>query len=361
MGDGGRAELLRRWWQQSDDYQWRTDFLRSHGLLPILRWVIAGIGTVMGLLGAVNVVMPPVHDSLLIRIGWAVVAVGSLAWSARWVLLPWPSARASATLAVCVDLLMTLSAVLFGDPNLAMSGIPILLCAGGYVVFFHGPKLHLAHILWCTVSVGGIAIWMVVSAPGYGLQVAASRAVIALSVTVFILPALQFGFWLLQGSSILSLTDPLTELTNRRGLADAVRRLEDGAPAGTFLCAMLIDVDGFKAVNDRLGHARGDEVLVRTARRIRSSVGADAVVVRWGGEEFLVVDRVSPGHGARIAERVRVGVAEPGDPTVTVSIGVATCTESDSGLDEVIAAADVAMYEAKALGGDRVQVATAAC
>ena len=106
---------------------------------------------------------------------------------------------------------------------------------------------------------------------------------------------------------------------------------------------------------------RGDEVLVRTARRIRSSVGADAVVVRWGGEEFLVVDRVSPGHGARIAERVRVGVAEPGDPTVTVSIGVATCTESDSGLDEVIAAADVAMYEAKALGGDRVQVATAAC
>lgn len=354
MGDGGRGELLVQWWRRSDDYQWRIDFLRSRDMLPMLRVMIAGIGAVMGLLSAVNAFLPPVNDTPLIRIGWAVVSVGSLAWSARW-LLPWPSARSSAVLVVCVDILMTLSALLFGDPNLAMSGIPILLCAGGYVVFFHGPRLHLAHILWCTASVTGIALWMVFS--GYGLQVAVSRAIIALAVTVCILPALQFGFWLLQDSSIQSLADPLTELTNRRGLEVAVRRLNERAVQRSDLCALLIDVDDFKWVNDNLGHAAGDEVLIRTARRIRDSVGPDAVVVRWGGEEFLVVDRIPARQAEVVADRVRAAVAAPGEPAVTVSIGVASSDRPDTALDGVIAAADRAMYEAKGHGGDRVVVA----
>lgn len=361
MGDGGRSDLLLQWWRQRDDYQWRIEFLRNRGLLPVLRQLIAGIGAVMGLLAAVNAFLPPVNDSPLIRLGWAVVSVGSLAWAARWALCPWPTARASAVLVVYVDVIMTLSALLFGDPNLAMSGIPILLCAGGYVVFFHGPRLHLAHILWCVVSVVGIAVWMVIDTSEHGLQVAVSRAVIALAVTVFILPALQFGFWLLQGSSIQSLTDPLTELTNRRGVDVAVRRLNEGAAAGTDLCALLIDVDGFKSVNDNLGHAVGDEVLIRTARRIRASVCPHAVVVRWGGEEFLVVDRISADQVVGLAERIRAAVAAQAEPPVTVSIGVAVCTEPGSGLHEVIPAADRAMYEAKALGGDRVVASGALC
>lgn len=362
MGDGtaGIGELLREWWQQRDEYQWRIDFLRTRGLLKVLRWVIAGIGATMGLLAAVNVVAPPGADGALFRIGWAVTAVGSLAWAVRWALRPWPTVRESAVLVVYVDALMTLSALLFGDPNFAMSGIPILLCAGGYVVFFHGPRLHLVHIAWCTVSVVGIAVWLARSNPEYGLQVGVSRAVIALLVTVCILPALQFGFWLLQGSSKQSLTDPLTELTNRRGLGISVKRLNERAPADTGLCALLIDVDGFKGVNDTFGHAVGDDVLIRTARRIRASVPEDAVVVRWGGEEFLVVDRIPERQAETVAERIRAAVAEPAEPTVTVSIGLATCTQTDPDLIDVITAADAAMYEAKADGGNRVVVTAGA-
>ncbi len=355
VGDGAGDQLLLQWWRQRDEYQWRIEFLRSRGMLPLLRRVIAGIGATMGVLSVINAVNPPGADTALIRIGWAVVAVGSLAWAARWALLPWPTARASAALVVFVDVIMTLSALLFGDPNLAMSGIPILLCAGGYVVFFHGPRLHLAHIIWCTISVAGIAVWLAMAAPADGIQVAVSRAVIALLVTVCILPALQFGFWLLQGSSKQSLTDPLTELTNRRGLAVSMKRLNEGAPAAADLCALLIDVDGFKGVNDTLGHAVGDEVLIRTARRIRASVRSDAVVVRWGGEEFLVVDRIPARQAAAVAERIRAAVSAAAAPPVTVSIGLATgCARSEADLVEVITAADAAMYEAKARGGDRV-------
>lgn len=348
--------MLIQWWMQRDDYQWRIDFLRSRGLLPVLRHLIAGIGATMGTLSAVNAYAPPGIDDATVRIGWAVVAVGSLGWAARWAFRPWPTARASAALLVFVDVIMTMSALLFGDPNLAMSGIPILLCAGGYVVFFHGPRLHVAHIAWCTVSVVGIAIWLA-STPGYGLQLAVSRAVIALLVTVCILPALQFGFWLLQSSSMQSLTDPLTDLTNRRGLDVAVKRLNVAAATDTHLSALLIDVDGFKAVNDTRGHAVGDEVLIRTARRIQENVSSSAVVARWGGEEFLVVDRMATDQAAMVAERIRAAVSATGDPTVTVSIGVATCRSSGSDLREAIEAADTAMYDAKAIGGD--QVATA--
>lgn len=359
MGERAADSLLRQWWQQRDDYQWRIEFLRSRGMLPVLRHIIAGIGATMGLLALVNVVLTPGTDSTLARVGWAVVGVGSLAWAARWALLPWPSSRASAALVVYVDVIMTLSALLFGDPNLAMSGIPILLCAGGYVVFFHGPRLHLAHIAWCTLSVLGIAVWLAVTTPDHGVQVAVSRAIIALLVTVCVLPALQFGFWLLQGSSKLSLTDPLTELTNRRGLAVSVKRLNEAAPPDASLCALLIDVDGFKGVNDSLGHAVGDEVLIRTTRRIRSSVRDDAVVVRWGGDEFLVVDRVPREQAGAIAERIRAAVSAPAQPAITVSIGLATCTRTDLDLIDVITAADAAMYEAKACGGDRVRTTDA--
>jgi diguanylate cyclase (GGDEF)-like protein len=357
VGDAEVRGLLAQWWHQRDDYQWRIEFLRSRGLLPILRHLIAGIGATLGVLGAINAVAPPMADSALVRVGWAVVSAGSLAWAVRWALRPWPSLRESTALLVYVDVLITLSTLLFGDPNLAMSGVPLLLCAGAYCVFFHGPRLHLVHIGWCVLAVGGIAVWLAADTPTGGLQVALSRAIIALVVTACILPALQFGFWLLQGSSQQSLTDPLTELTNRRGLAVSVKRLNEGAPAGADLCALLIDVDGFKSVNDTLGHAVGDEVLIRTARRIRASVRDDAVVVRWGGEEFLVVDRIPAAQAEVVAERVRAAVAAPAQPGITASIGVAASAASGADLLEVITAADAAMYEAKSGGGDRVACA----
>lgn len=136
-----------------------------------------------------------------------------------------------------------------------------------------------------------------------------------------------------------------------------MKRLNVTASTDPHLSALLIDVDGFKTVNDTLGHAVGDEVLIRTARSIRKSVRNDAIVARWGGEEFLMVDRMATDQAAVVAERIRAAVSATGDPTVTVSIGVATCRPSESDLREVIEAADAAMYDAKATGGNRVVLA----
>lgn len=151
--------------------------------------------------------------------------------------------------------------------------------------------------------------------------------------------------------------DPLTGLLNRRGLH---RRLLASGPAGT-TGAVLLDVDHFKAVNDRWGHGRGDEVLVRVAAVLAATVRAGDLLARVGGEEFLVV---TTGDGApgtvALAERLRAAVAaDTGVPAVTVSAGVALCRPGPGVvclLDELNTQADVLLYRAKADGRNQVCV-----
>jgi two-component system, cell cycle response regulator len=158
----------------------------------------------------------------------------------------------------------------------------------------------------------------------------------------------------------LAVTDALTGLRNRRYV---FRHLESLLRAGTTCGVLMIDVDRFKPLNDYYGHAAGDAALREVAARLREHVRASDVVARYGGEEFLVV---MSGAGAEetavIAERLRIAIGErPIDLgqaklPVTVSIGSALSASNSEG-EALIAAADSAMYRAKALGRNRVEAA----
>jgi diguanylate cyclase (GGDEF)-like protein len=168
-----------------------------------------------------------------------------------------------------------------------------------------------------------------------------------------------------------SLTDSLTGLPNRRFLASLVaslvpnvlRQRRDGGPKESLVCC-LVDIDRFKAVNDTFGHATGDEILVSTADALRRAARGSAAVVRWGGEEFLVVDRIWRAEDAWVlAERLR-GSVERGRETledgsfVTVSVGYAIYPFWDARPDalsweDVVRLADRALYRAKNDGRNR--------
>lgn len=151
-------------------------------------------------------------------------------------------------------------------------------------------------------------------------------------------------------------TDPLTGLSNRRAL-------EAELPRGQF-AVVALDLDHFKSVNDRYGHARGDEVLRQVATAIQASVRDGDRAYRTGGEEFLVVaPRTDRSTGRDIAERIRANVSglhfpDQAPSHVTVSAGVVSATTNDE-LDfpAVLAEADQALYEAKSRGRDQVCVA----
>jgi diguanylate cyclase (GGDEF)-like protein len=163
-----------------------------------------------------------------------------------------------------------------------------------------------------------------------------------------------------------AMTDPLTGLYNSRWLRDTgerdiARATRDGKP----LSLLLIDLDHFKAVNDSSGHAIGDVVLQRVAAQLRTTVrGADAVI-RLGGEEFVVLLHECSSEGAWVAaEAVRSAVRDVVVPDgcslvgLTASIGISTYPIHGGTLDQLLGAADRAMYSAKHAGRDRSVRAT---
>ncbi|PRY14558.1 histidine kinase N-terminal 7TM domain-containing diguanylate cyclase [Kineococcus rhizosphaerae] len=155
--------------------------------------------------------------------------------------------------------------------------------------------------------------------------------------------------------------DPLTGLHNRRHLDPAAAQLLRLASPDGPVGVLVVDVDHFKSVNDRYGHAVGDEVLVAVAHALRAAAREGDLVARTGGEEFvLVLPGARPGTLARRAEDVRaacaaVRVRTPADTVRrTVSVGTASVTDPGTGLADVLARADAALYEAKESGRDRV-------
>jgi two-component system cell cycle response regulator len=161
----------------------------------------------------------------------------------------------------------------------------------------------------------------------------------------------------------MSRTDHLTGLHNRRHMEEHLRKLGAGAKRhGYPLALLIVDVDHFKVVNDKLGHQVGDEVLVEVAARLGSALRTEDMLGRWGGEEFLVLLPQTNALGARtLAERLRVRTgATPvqssnGAVNVTISIGGAAA--EGPGEHELLALADKQLYAAKDAGRDRVLVA----
>lgn len=171
--------------------------------------------------------------------------------------------------------------------------------------------------------------------------------------------------WLVEESQRLSTVDSLTGLRNRRSLHElASRELSRLRRTHSSLCALLIDVDHFKDVNDRRGHASGDIALTAVARALASAVREVDLVGRWGGEEFVVVLPDTPLDGGRIvAGRLRAAIEglsvvdACGEAfRLTASIGLASHRDPES-LDALVDRADRAMYAAKVAGRNRVEVA----
>ncbi len=155
-----------------------------------------------------------------------------------------------------------------------------------------------------------------------------------------------------------AVTDSLTGLLNRRGFYQTVEgMLLRNEHAGKYLVVLYLDLDGFKHVNDSLGHDAGDQVLVWVAEQLKECLRPYDVLARMGGDEFVVViDGLDfPEHAAKVAEKLidRVSARRHVDgieATLGASIGIAVYPDCGTHLDGLLRAADIAMYEAKRAG-----------
>jgi diguanylate cyclase (GGDEF)-like protein len=152
--------------------------------------------------------------------------------------------------------------------------------------------------------------------------------------------------------------DTLTGLPNRAALVELLRAALDGSRLiGSAVAVLFIDLDGFKMVNDSLGHPVGDELLVRVAERIQATIRSRDVVARLGGDEFVVILRDVDGYATATAtaERIVDQIGRPfriggNNTAIGASIGIALANADALSVDDLLRKADMAMYEAKAGG-----------
>lgn len=150
------------------------------------------------------------------------------------------------------------------------------------------------------------------------------------------------------------ITDNLTGLHARHYLDEQIQRRQRKDPFGSLI---LVDIDYFKKVNDTFGHQVGDRILVQVSRIISNAIRQNDIAARWGGEELAIyLPGVRTELALRIAERIRMQVAEETDPSVTVSCGISEWTfdQDKVSVESLFYRADMALYEAKNKGRNRI-------
>jgi diguanylate cyclase (GGDEF)-like protein len=292
-----------------------------------------------------------------------IATVGVCALTAVGVVMTWRSGErfGDATLAALVEIatgLVTLAAVV-SPPSSADLVVLFLLSAIFGACFLARPFSVLVLVI-CCAAYG----WLVNGRPP------AVTAQAQWTTSTLVLVAAVAAVWVLRREltaahdelARLATCDPLTGLLNRRGFDQRVgheieRHLRSSEPFSILLC----DLDRFKSINDRHGHAVGDRVLTRVAAALQDGVRTIDAVARVGGEEIAVLLVHCDRSGAdTVAERLRMAVAEThaGEPDVTISIGIAEAGPGELPA-QLYARADGALYEAKRAGRDCVRAADA--
>ncbi len=235
--------------------------------------------------------------------------------------------------------------------------VAVALGHGGRIAFLVAALATLAYMAVLAVDPGRSA-YAAGDLLRFGLNIG-SIWLLAYLAGVFAAQERRVRAWLQR----TSLTDPLTGLFNRSQIATTleqeVRRTRRSARG---FCLLMIDLDGLKVVNDSLGHHRGDEVLRALGTVIRRSIRTVDTAYRYGGDEFLVLLPETDIAGAFVvAEKIRSGAEEVGQALAggagtetSVSIGLVSHPEDGLTGDELVIAADRAMYEAKSLGKNQI-------
>jgi diguanylate cyclase (GGDEF)-like protein len=346
---------LKAWWSQPDEYEWVTAFLDQRGMLRPARMVMA---VVAGSSAMVPLAVLPSQSNpgaVELTTG-AVAATFTIGVTLLW-LTRWPSRRQS-------QVGVGLGALFVGgwslvQPSGALAALACTAMAvtGGYIAFYHGPKL----LVFNSVVAGAVTA---AAAVRLAHETNAATAASAVWIITFLNLSVPLGIWGMSRAMGMyfqrSEEDALTGLLNRRAFADAVsNRLANPPPEHTHLAMLMVDLDNFKRINDTHGHLAGDRALRAVADLLREHTPANAVICRAGGEEFLVaLTAVLSDVRPPTVQFCRAlgGLL----PRVTASVGIASTElrllngDAACVVEDLIKIADDAMYAAKRRGGDQV-------
>lgn len=347
---------IRVWWSQPDHYEWLSDYLGARGLKPFVRYLMVGILATLAAATWLMLNSPSGPQTPMRRIFAAtfiaVLAAMALVWVRRW-----PARVQSEVFSVVGTLGIAATSVMQSDPRSGMLGSAAFGGLAGYVAFFHSARLL---VFTLGTALGAAAVCAArIAAAGDAAMAAANLLVLSAGILAVPFCGQILVHWL-SVDALKSSTDPLTGLRNRRGFYRSASKLSAVDERGLYLSVLMADLDNFKRINDTYGHATGDRILVAVADNLRRIGSEGTIIARVGGEEFLVADTIGTHEALQTAEAMRLGIAAT-PWGVTASLGVSSCRLPGGQIldrqiiDRLVNAADLAMYEAKHAGGNRVR------
>lgn len=354
---------VRRWWRTEFDYGWLPAFLDRRSLSRPIRTAIGIWCAIFGICAVLVQFSDSGPRAPTTRLVVVVLTLSALYAAVRWPTMPWPAERNSLWFVWWAEIGLAV-AVLFGtDERLAaLPGCGLFVVIGMYVTLLHSPRVIVAHLVWALTVCSAVGVHVALG-PNPDVPVLAGQLLVLMGLIVLVPLGLHVGVTFLKEDARDSYRDPLTDLLNRRGVEDEAQRLL-GIPStdGLATVVMVIDLDRFKRLNDANGHAGGDLALRAVAQRLADVVPAHGLVGRLGGDEFAVVLLCRPTDIDATTERIHNAVYRSDDRLpITASSGAWILARSAldspgeySTFEGVLAPADLAMYEAKKAGGNRL-------
>ncbi|GGC92359.1 GGDEF domain-containing protein [Halopseudomonas salina] len=345
-------------------------------------WAVGNFALMLGLL--LNVNQELVHPSLsivlangLMTLGIGVTWLGIRAFKGKSQPQTWPIIAALLTMALLWVFRFEIDSFTarLGISSMILASMS-LLCARELFVTAEQP---LRTAFWLTGSIAllcgsGLIIRALLSLTEFAPTTAIADNALQ---SATLLGAMVAQIWLASGFILmthyrttmalhrLSERDSLTDTLNRRSLhARASEVLVKAQELQAPVTLIMMDADHFKRINDEFGHQTGDAVLCHMVSRIRQHLRTDDLLGRFGGEEFvLILPGLDTDSASQVAERIRVGLCnqpwhcESTPVNLSLSLGVACSVQQGYNFDALLGAADGALYQAKALGRNRVELA----
>jgi diguanylate cyclase (GGDEF)-like protein len=353
------ARWARRWWRQSDRFDWFAVYLEDLHLQPVARVAMAGITAAFSAVAAAMLWSPAGPHEPWQKVGGGAAAIIGALLTVFW-LFRWPTLKQSRLYVFFANACIAMACLSQSDPLVGLTGCYVFLVLSGYIALMHCAKATSYNFV-VSLGVAGFLTWQV-SNRGDDFILAACELALLTMFSIGAPVALHTMLQIMASDILRSDRDALTGLLNRRGFYRHTSRLIDRcAKAGLGHVAItMIDLDHFKQVNDNHGHLAGDKALIDVGCALRVNGGASAVVARVGGEEFLIAELCTSGESPVAAVLCDAIADTPQGITASVgttSVPVAQLDQRNRThlIDQLIAHADAAMYAAKKAGGNQHQ------
>ncbi|MCX2931456.1 GGDEF domain-containing protein [Mycobacterium sp. CVI_P3] len=338
-----------------------TSVLRATGFLGAIR-IFTGMACIcLGLLSSLEQlqgIQPLGPHGVPARAIHLALLVSALVIGVWWLAAPWPGHRRAIAFAVWGDVALAASGATLAVPEARLSATVYMCLIGVFAAVLLGYRVLFLHCGFATATIVAFT-WVGVRYDGASLAVLSLYFLPALT-TVVVMPAI--AAMVIEGTRRgLSATayaanrDPLTGLLNRRGLYRETGLALARSPRGAVLAVVVIDLDGFKQLNDLHGHGTGDATLRTVAEQLSEMIRTRDIAARIGGDEFVLVASLLDDHDLdSFIRRVQaLTLRNPDGLTLRFSVGVTweLADTVDFDLDAVLHRADEAMYRAKRVGG----------